>query len=94
MRSPDSSKGAPTMPLYTYSCAEHGEFAAWGRMSESEAPQPCPACEQPARRALAHPAVATGAGEASACNAYPGCGEGMCGAPAPSPHVCGTGCMH
>ena len=32
------------MPLYTYSCDEHGEFAAWARMSDSDAPQPCPAC--------------------------------------------------
>ena len=38
-------------------CGRHGEFSAWGQMSESDAPQPCPDCEQPAPRALAHPAV-------------------------------------
>ena len=36
------------MPLYTYRCHEHGEFSAWGKMSESEAPQPCPDCAEPA----------------------------------------------
>jgi putative FmdB family regulatory protein len=46
------------MPLYTYSCSQHGEFAAWNPMERSEAPQPCPTCAQQAPRALAHPAVA------------------------------------
>ena len=53
------------MPLYTYACDQHGEFSAWGKMSESDQPQPCPACAEPAPRALAHPAVA-GGGAASA----------------------------
>jgi putative FmdB family regulatory protein len=84
------------MPLYTYTCDRHGEFAAWGKMSESDAPQPCPSCDVPAPRALARPAVATRAADGPACNAYPGCGEGMCGAPEPATggHVCGSGCVH
>ncbi len=46
------------MPLYTYACSQHGEFAAWNPMEKSEAPQPCPTCAKEAPRALAHPAVA------------------------------------
>jgi putative FmdB family regulatory protein len=74
------------MPLYTYACDQHGEFSAWGKMSESDRPQPCPDCAEPAPRALAHPAVA---GSATA-------GGGVAATPAPSPggHRCGHGCMH
>ena len=28
------------MPLYTYSCNDHGEFSAWAQMRDSDAPQP------------------------------------------------------
>ena len=45
------------MPLYTYACDQHGEFSAWGTMSDSDQPQACPECTEPAPRALAHPAV-------------------------------------
>ena len=80
------------MPLYTYQCDRHGEFSAWGQMSQSEAPQPCPDCEQPAPRALARPAVGSrsSGGDAGAC------GEGACGTSAPSfgGHSCGAGCVH
>ncbi len=46
------------MPLYTYACSQHGEFAAWNPMEKSEAPQPCPTCAKEAPRALARPAIA------------------------------------
>lgn len=67
------------MPLYTYRCTRHGEFSAWGSMSESDAPQPCPACAEPAGRALARPAIG-------------GRGEGVAPAGGPSEaSVGGTG---
>ena len=82
------------MPLYTYTCAEHGEFSAWGTMRESDAPQPCPSCAEPASRALARPMLGgRSEGEAVACG---GCGEGMGmgGAPAMG-GCCGGGrCVH
>ncbi len=79
------------MPLYTYQCEQHGEFAAWGTMSESDAPQPCPSCTEPAPRALARPAV--GGGEAREALA---CGDGACAPARPSfaGHACGAGCVH
>ncbi len=79
------------MPLYTYQCDQHGEFSAWGRMSESDAPQCCPTCAEPAQRALAHPAVGGGSsGEAMAC------GDNACAPARPSfgGHACGAGCVH
>jgi putative FmdB family regulatory protein len=83
------------MPLYTYTCDGHGEFAAWATMSESDAPRPCPGCEEPAPRALARPAVGgrAGGGEEAAC------GTGACAAGAaemPSAGGCcgGGACMH
>ncbi|HET6470065.1 MAG TPA: zinc ribbon domain-containing protein [Geminicoccaceae bacterium] len=84
------------MPLYTYTCQDHGQFSAWGRMSESDAPQPCPSCDTPAPRALARPAVAGRAGEDS-WGGDGGCGDGMCasdGPPTGGEHVCGGGCVH
>jgi putative FmdB family regulatory protein len=83
------------MPLYTYQCDRHGEFSAWGRMSQSNDPQPCPACEVLAPRALAHPAVGSrsaAGGESAAM----GCGEGACATDGPSfgGHCCGAGCVH
>ena len=80
------------MPLYTYQCDHHGEFSAWGQMSQSEAPQLCPNCERPAPRALAHPAVGS---RASGGEAMAG-GAGACAADGPSfgGHCCGAGCVH
>jgi putative FmdB family regulatory protein len=82
------------MPLYTYTCNEHGEFSAWGRMSESDAPQPCPSCTEPAPRALARPAVGSRSesGDATACGT-----AGACASDGPSfgGHRCGGGaCVH
>lgn len=84
------------MPLYTYQCDHHGEFSAWGRMSESDAPQPCPTCTDPAPRALARPAIGGGtrSGEAEAA----ACGNGFCtadAAPMAGGGCCGGGaCIH
>jgi putative FmdB family regulatory protein len=80
------------MPLYTYQCDRHGEFSAWGQMSQSDAPQPCPSCEQPAPRALAHPAVGSRSSGADAG----ACGEAACstGGPSFGGHACGAGCVH
>lgn len=84
------------MPLYTYTCRDHGEFSAWGKMAESDSPQPCPACAEPAPRALARPAIAGGR-DTPAMNA---CGMGGCegasagSAPAMGGHCCGAGCVH
>jgi putative FmdB family regulatory protein len=82
------------MPLYTYACDSHGEFAAWGTLATSDAPQPCPACAEPAKRALAHPAIGGRGTDESAMGA---CDMGDCGAgeaPAVGGHVCGAGCAH
>lgn len=76
------------MPLYTYQCDHHGEFSAWGRMSESDAPQPCPTCTEPAPRALAHPSVGGAVGEASTG------GEAAAARPSFGGHACGAGCVH
>lgn len=78
------------MPLYTYACADHGEFTAWGRLATSDAPEPCPSCAEPAPRALARPAVSTGAVVGSAAD----CASSACERPAPAAHMCGAGCMH
>ena len=81
-------RGARAMPLYTYQCDQHGEFSAWGQMSQSEAPQPCPDCERPAPRALAHPAVGSRASAARPCPAA----RVACAADGPSfgGHRCGA----
>jgi putative FmdB family regulatory protein len=79
------------MPLYTYTCQEHGEFSGWGQMTTSEQPQACPACAAPSPRALARPAVgghATGDGGSSSHGQAAGAG------PSPMGHVCGAGCAH
>ena len=75
------------MPLYTYTCDEHGEFAAWARMSDSETPQPCPACNVAASRALARPAVGS-SGEGASASAGSGATPSFGG------HSCGAGCVH
>lgn len=83
------------MPLYTYTCDDHGQFATWATMAESEAPQTCPTCATPAPRALARPAVG-GRGEAGGYDVG-GCGDGMCAADGPSlgGGCCGGGaCVH
>lgn len=80
------------MPLYTYQCDRHGEFSAWGQMSESNSPQPCPDCEQPAPRALAHPAVGS---RSASVGAAASAGEGACASgPSFGGHCCGAGCVH
>ena len=76
------------MPLYTYTCDRHGEFSAWGKMAESDAPQPCPTCTQPAPRALAHPALG---GRSESGDFGDGCGQGMCAA-GDAPSFGGGGC--
>ena len=87
------------MPLYTYSCDRHGEFSAWGAMSESDAPQPCPSCSDPAPRALARPAI-RGRSEGGDAGYYGtgACGEGACASDAPrmgGGGGCGAGgCAH
>jgi putative FmdB family regulatory protein len=84
------------MPLYTYRCECHGEFSAWAEMSQSDARQGCPACAQPAARALAKPRLAKGEGGTShlACDS-PACGSATCmPEPAPRGHVCAAGCLH
>ena len=82
------------MPLYTYTCDSHGQFSAWGQMSESEAPQPCPSCESPAPRALARPAIGGRNGESEMS-----CGMGACESPGSMASMaggcCGGGaCVH
>jgi putative FmdB family regulatory protein len=80
------------MPLYTYACGDHGQFSAWGRMSESDAPQPCPSCREPAGRALARPAIggrSDGGGDAA--YGMGGCGAGACATGA-TPMMAGGGC--
>lgn len=81
------------MPLYTYACHDHGQFAEWASMADSDAPCACPSCAAPAPRALARPAIAglsggggDASGEASAA-ASPASSMGGCGCTAAS-------CMH
>ncbi|MEK0084532.1 zinc ribbon domain-containing protein [Benzoatithermus flavus] len=83
------------MPLYTYHCDQHGEFSAWGKMSESDAPQPCPTCAEPAPRALARPAIG-GRSDDGGASFEGGCGEGACASERPSFGGCcgGGACMH
>ncbi len=86
------------MPLYTYACGDHGQFSAWGRMSESDAPQPCPACREPAERALARPAIGGRSGDETGGYGMGACGEGACAtgaAPTMDGGCCGGGaCAH
>jgi putative FmdB family regulatory protein len=82
------------MPLYTYTCDQHGEFSAWTGMAESDVPQPCPSCTEPAPRALARPALG---GRSEGSDLGGGCGQGMCAAEAPpmASGCCGGGaCVH
>lgn len=91
-------QGIGPMPLYTYTCQDHGEFSAWGKMAESDNPQPCPTCAELAPRALARPAIAGGRDVASAMGAcgMGACGESMGAGPAPAMGGCcgGGACVH
>ncbi len=87
------------MPLYTYTCTTHGEFKAWAKMSESDAPAPCPTCATVSPRALARPMIAKGAAESGGSSeagcGLEGCGMGTCGLDGGGDgHVCGAGCAH
>jgi putative FmdB family regulatory protein len=86
------------MPLYTYTCEDHGEFGAWSSMSASDEPQACPACSEPAPRALARPAIGgrSSGGDEMACG-MGSCGEsfGETGGGMMGGGCCGGGmCMH
>ena len=83
------------MPLYTYACDSHGEFAAWGQLATSDQPQPCPNCASPAPRALARPAIGGRGADDGGMGGY-GMGDsaGAGDAPAMGGHTCGAGCMH
>jgi len=79
------------MPIYTYTCPQHGTFSDWGTLATSAEPHDCPTCHVPAPRAMARPMLGRSdrgqAGEnAFACEAAPsgvprggGCGCGMGG---------------
>lgn len=84
------------MPLYTYTCSDHGEFSAWGQMSTSDAPQPCPSCHEPAPRALAHPSVGGRSGDGDAGYGMGACGQGACEMPSMGGGGCcgGGACVH
>jgi putative FmdB family regulatory protein len=45
------------MPTYDYDCDRCGPFAESRPMAEFALPQPCPACGDPAPRALTSPAI-------------------------------------
>lgn len=79
------------MPLYTYACDDHGQFSAWGRMSESDQAQPCPSCAGPALRALARPAIGGRSGDGRDDMAA-SCGMGACGMGDGDPMAGGGGC--
>ena len=40
------------MPLYEYSCSNHGVFESMGSMARSDEPASCPSCAAPADRIL------------------------------------------
>lgn len=76
------------MPLYTYTCDDHGSFTEWASMSESDAPCACPSCAAPAPRALARPALGGRTdGAAEGADAARPASFGGCGCSAAS-------CMH
>lgn len=47
------------MPMYNYACETCGEFAEWRRMSLCGDPVDCPACGNPAPRAVSAPFLRT-----------------------------------
>jgi putative FmdB family regulatory protein len=71
------------MPNYDYDCGRCGPFRESHPMAEFELPQSCPACGDPAPRALTSPAIGGGSGEpasASPFRAHAG-GCSCCAAP-------------
>ncbi|MEJ0015268.1 MAG: zinc ribbon domain-containing protein [Acetobacteraceae bacterium] len=48
------------MPNYDYDCGRCGAFSESHPMAEFALPQPCPACGDPAPRALTSPAIGGG----------------------------------
>lgn len=46
------------MPLYDYACCDCGSFREWQSMSASAMPVECPACGEPAPRAITAPFIA------------------------------------
>ena len=46
------------MPLYDYTCSDCGPFRDWQSMNAAAAPVDCPACGDPAPRAIAAPFIA------------------------------------
>ncbi len=83
------------MPLYTYTCHDHGEFSEWNSMSESEQAKPCPSCQEPAPRALARPAIGGRSGDEGAFGGDGACGMGACETPMMGGGCCGGGaCVH
>lgn len=52
------------MPTYDYDCERCGPFSESHPIAEFDLPQACPACGDPAPRALTLPAIGAGATEA------------------------------
>ncbi len=46
------------MPLYDYACSDCGPFRDWQPMSAGTVPVDCPACGEPAPRAITSPFIA------------------------------------
>jgi putative FmdB family regulatory protein len=53
------------MPTYDYDCERCGAFTEARPLAEFDRPQPCPACGDPAPRALTSPAIGGGRAEAT-----------------------------
>ena len=72
------------MPTYDYDCNRCGSFSESHPISEFDRPQACPACGDPAPRALTMPAIGGSGAEASApatpFRSHPG-GCACCAAP-------------
>jgi putative FmdB family regulatory protein len=71
------------MPTYDYDCKSCGSFSENRPMAEFALPQPCPACSEPAPRALTSPAIGGASAEpasATPFRSHPG-GCSCCAAP-------------
>jgi putative FmdB family regulatory protein len=71
------------MPTYDYDCERCGAFTDARPLAEFDLPQPCPACGDPAPRALTSPAIGGARAEpasAPSFRAHPG-GCSCCAAP-------------
>ena len=72
------------MPNYDYDCGCCGPFSENHPIAEFDLPQPCPACGDPAARALTLSAIGGGASEAPSAatpfRSHPG-GCACCAAP-------------